>query len=833
MRIVVDLLGCQSTGSRNRGIGRYSMALALAMAKQANPNDFWIALNGQFIDSIASIRKQFGTYLPSDHFFVYDVPNSSGEINSQNLWLIRGSERIREYSLSNLKPDILHVSSLFEGLGDNAITSVGALDLDLSTSVTLYDLIPLIRAETYLQYPQVHSWYYHKIESLKKAELLLAISESSRQEALDFLDIPSEKVITVSTAVDDYFQPITLSLERLQQLKASYTLKRPFIMYTGGIDSRKNIEGLIEAYSKLPSSLRKRYQLAIVCEIQENDEFRLKSLAKQLGLALDDIVLTGFIPDKDLVALYNLCELFVFPSLHEGFGLPALEAMSCGAPTIGSNVSSIPEVIGRCDALFDPNNIESIAQALYKGLVDQEFRQSLREFAPKQASKFSWEVSARRALDAFEHIYKKRLAAQQVQVSFRACRPRLAFISPLPPQQSGIAGYSANLLPILAKYYDVTVIVDSTDTDNPWINKNLAVRSLKWFESHAAEFSRRLYQFGNSYLHSNMFTILEKYPGIVTLHDFYIGGMLNMLAVSNRIPVFFAKVLYQSHGYQALNTLFHDGVETAVDCFPCNQPVLERATGIIVHSEHAKQLANQWYAGSVGHDWQVIPQLSPEVEPIDKVTARANLSLSNDDFLICSFGILGPTKFNFRLLEAWLASKLSKDKNCLLVFVGENHQGDYGEQLISRIQNCNLKNRVKVTGFVATKTYQEYLAAADIAVQLRSLSRGETSRAVLDVLAHQKPLIINAHGTMDDYPKDILVKLPDEFSDQQLTQALEQLYEDVSLRTILRPKRVINMFLSSINSEKVGSLYHEAIEHFTHESASLSVSKVVELISGN
>lgn len=133
-------------------------------------------------------------------------------------------------------------------------------------------------------------------------------------------------------------------------------------MYGGGIDYRKNIEGLIRAYARLPLQTRKDHQLAIVCSIRDVDRWRLVELAKEHGIDEKDLILTGFVSDEDLLALYNLCKIFVFPSWHEGFGLPALEAMACGRAVIGSNCSSLPEVIGRSDALFDPKNDESIAK---------------------------------------------------------------------------------------------------------------------------------------------------------------------------------------------------------------------------------------------------------------------------------------------------------------------------------------------------------------------------------------------------------------------------------------------------------------------------------------
>ena len=156
------------------------------------------------------------------------------------------------------------------------------------------------------------------------------------------------------------------------------------------------------AYSLLSQELRAEHQLVIVSKIQEDERDNLIQLAKQAGLVENELILTGYVPDEDLIALYNLATLFVFPSKHEGFGLPVLEAMACGAPVIGSNTTSVPEVIGWEEALFDPYSAKSIAQKMGFALQDETWRTQLREHGLRQARKFSWDASAKRAIKAFE-----------------------------------------------------------------------------------------------------------------------------------------------------------------------------------------------------------------------------------------------------------------------------------------------------------------------------------------------------------------------------------------------------------------------------------------------
>jgi glycosyltransferase involved in cell wall biosynthesis len=412
MRIVLDLQACQSE-SRFRGIGRYSMDLAKGMTRNAGDHEIWLVLNNLFPETIKPIRDAFSRLIPQEHIVVFAVPGPVAEQDPANAWRSRAAEQVRESFLASIQPDMVHVASLFEGWVDDAVTSVGLPGQEFDSSVTLYDLIPLLNSEIYLPNQALKDYYYRKLQSLKNAQILLSISEHAREEGIAALNVPNHRIVNISAAVDERFQPHSNTSEIEQTIKAHYGLSRPFIMYApGGFDPRKNIEGLIKAFGQLPAQLRTQHQLAIVSKIPDGEHRRFIQLISRLGLAKDEVIFTDYISDDDLVLLYNLCELFVFPSLHEGFGLPALEAMACGAPVIGSNTTSIPEVIGRKDALFDPTNPEAISQAMYRALTDDAFQKSLRENARIQAAKFSWDESAKRALEAFED-FKARSQHQQ------------------------------------------------------------------------------------------------------------------------------------------------------------------------------------------------------------------------------------------------------------------------------------------------------------------------------------------------------------------------------------------------------------------------------------
>jgi glycosyltransferase involved in cell wall biosynthesis len=822
MRIVIDLQGAQSSGSRHRGIGRYTMWLAQAMVRNRRHHEIFIALNGLFPDSIEQIRADFAGLLPQENVRVWYSPGPVSHLDLANTWRRRCAELAREAFLASFQPDFVLVSSLFEGPGDDSVGTIGLLTGSVPTATILYDLIPLIYRHRYLENPAIEAWYLRKLDHLRRTSLALAISDSSRDEAIRFVGLSANDCVSISTATDPLFAPQAISPGREAKVRRAFALEKPFVMYTGGIDYRKNIEGLIRAYARLSSDLRARHQLAIVCSIHQPERERLNRLAKEEGLESNEVMITGYVSEEDLLALYNLCKLFVFPSWHEGFGLPALEAMACGRAVIGSNTSSIPEVIDREDALFDPHSDRSISEAIARVLTNDSLRTELESHGLVQSKKFSWEISARRAFEAMEGRLASLQAARPALAFSR--RPKLAFVSPLPPERSGISDYSAELIPELARYYEIDVIVAQDIVADPWIKANCPIRNVEWFKANATKFDRVLYHFGNSTFHQHMFGLLDEAPGVVVLHDFFLSGIIAHMDVHGYAPDVWSSHLYQSHGYAALHERYtgRDLADT-VDRYPANLAVLKAASGVIVHSEASFRMAQKWYGSDAGKDWAVIPLLrTPSIINGDKkVAARERLGISPTEFVICTFGKVDPTKLSQRVLKSWLESRIADSPSCRLAFVGENDPTPYGQRLEALAQESILRGRISITGWVDRATFHDWLMAADLCVQLRTLSRGETSAAVLDCMNYGVATIVNANGSLADLPADAVYMLPDEFDDTDLSRALEALSEDATKRETLgrRAQEIVHRFH---NPRICAEQYFSSIEDFYRQATPFS-----------
>jgi glycosyltransferase involved in cell wall biosynthesis len=290
-----------------------------------------------------------------------------------------------------------------------------------------------------------------------------------------------------------------------------------------------------------------------------------------------------------------------------------------------------------------------------------------------------------------------------------------------------------------------------------------------------------LYQFGNSPFHQHMLDLMQEIPGTVVLHDFYLSSLMSWLEKQPGQSQVWKKSLLKDHGYLSLKELAHDA-QAVLKKYPVNGHVLRHAQGLIVHSQHGRQLIDDWYGSKHAQRACIVPLVRKTPQSIDANQARVDLGFEPDEFLICSFGFLDASKLNDRLLDAWLLSSLSADSKCQLIFVGENEGGEYGRALRQTIEKSGRSGQIRITGFANAQQYQQYLACADVAVQLRTNSRGETSAAALDVLNHAVAMIANAHGAMAEMDTQAVWMLPDVFQTHDLRQALEALWQNPEQR---------------------------------------------------
>ncbi len=252
-------------------------------------------------------------------------------------------------------------------------------------------------------------WLLSKLlyAGLRKAEFIVSVSESTKRDLLRFHLIPEERISVVYRGLNrERFKPDSSGSSNIFQ-KYRLSPRHRYIFHISSETPRKKVEGLIKAFYQLKTKDKfSDVKLLKAGNPQyQRDRRRLLKLIRQLDLQ-KDIVFLGYVPEEDLPKLYNIAGLFVFPSFYEGFGLPVLEAMACGTAVITSNTSSLPEIIGDAGITVAPKDIDALAEAMKKVLLDEELKRSMVNKGLKRISLFSWKSSARETLKVCERVHR-------------------------------------------------------------------------------------------------------------------------------------------------------------------------------------------------------------------------------------------------------------------------------------------------------------------------------------------------------------------------------------------------------------------------------------------
>jgi len=277
------------------------------------------------------------------------------------------------------------------------ITNHGMANLALPPTQCYGKRLSSMRLFDYLEFMK---WRYFFRNSF---DLMITVSESEKFNICRKLFILEEKVRVIYHGVSDIFKPLNNLEHAKDRLRERYGIKFPFIFHVSNYQPKKNIEGLLRAFALA----KKKYRINHKLVIGGKQPYHLRRLGKELKID-DALLFTGFIPDSDLALFYNAADLFIFPSFHEGFGMPILEAMACGCPVITSNIFSMPEVAGKAALLVNPYNTSEIADAIQKILTNEKLREELKERGLERAKQFSWEKSAKKHVEVYRMVAEEK-----------------------------------------------------------------------------------------------------------------------------------------------------------------------------------------------------------------------------------------------------------------------------------------------------------------------------------------------------------------------------------------------------------------------------------------
>lgn len=266
--------------------------------------------------------------------------------------------------------------------------------------VTVYDMVYKKHPDTMEEATRLRLEKELK-SSVHRADIVITISENSKNEIIEYLGIDDKKIRIVPPGIhlDDYEKRLTSDIKT--QVKVKYNLPDKFILYLGTLEPRKNIETILKAYNQF-----KKENTRVKLVMAGSKGWKYESIfqvAQELGLE-KDVIFTGYVDEVDKWAIYKMAELFVFPSLYEGFGMPVLEAMASGIPVITSNSSSLPEVVGENGCMVDPYDYLQISEYMNKIISDRAFKSELITEGLKRAKEFTWEKSAKKMLSIYKEL---------------------------------------------------------------------------------------------------------------------------------------------------------------------------------------------------------------------------------------------------------------------------------------------------------------------------------------------------------------------------------------------------------------------------------------------
>jgi glycosyltransferase involved in cell wall biosynthesis len=384
MRIGID---ATALPSRPVGAGNYIIQLIRAIAK-------YTMINVHLPDGSQSDRMEFIIFVQRsrlDLLGIQETPN----LHSITLPNFSPLKRLLWEQISLPKLAISHQLDLLHSLHYTMPLAFPGYKV-----VTFHDM-------TFFLFPHLHTLpkrYFFRFfirTSSRRAAALIADSENTRQDTIRLAGVSPDKIFTVQLGVTQEFRPLRDNTI-LQQARQKYHLPDHFLLYVGMIEPRKNLSTLLKAFAKVADQMPD-HRLVIVGPKgwmvdnihQQTDQLRIS----------DKVYFTGYVERDDLPLIYNLAEVFIYPSTYEGFGLPVLEAMACGTPVISSNVSSMPEILGDAGVLIAPNNPQALGQSLLDLINDPMERQRLSLKGLERASAFTWEHTAEKTIAVYRHVF--------------------------------------------------------------------------------------------------------------------------------------------------------------------------------------------------------------------------------------------------------------------------------------------------------------------------------------------------------------------------------------------------------------------------------------------
>lgn len=636
----------------------------------------------------------------------------------------------------------------------------------VTTAAIVYDFIPLDR-EGYLPAIADQVDYFAKLAQLKNHDLFLPISEYSAKRLKEVLGISTQLLRVTGASVRQSLYDAAEEYRRRNTVEP----REKFFLTVGGGDRRKNTEVVVQAVRELRSTTNDDVKLIVVGHYGYDYQYDLNRIATE-GATQTCMEIRSGISDAELVSLYASAIATVAPSHIEGFSLPVVEAAVCGSPVVASMCAAHLELIHNADALFPSAEADVLCDRLIAVLREPDLRETLSNEQRPLADKFQ----ARAVGDRFWTFITDHLTSDY-PAFVTGARPRIAFLTPYPPQQSGVSRFSQQTLVAARKYMNLDVY---TDADRPI---ELPDGVTDGGEVASALLRRGPYDgivsvIGNSHFHIPMFRIMESCGGPCILHDSRLTHIYYWRMGRDAFIAWVHKLLGLSITDDHIQQWMND--QNVPSLFI--EQILERAAPLIVHTRRYQDLIRKQY----GRDVAVTifpPNLQfteDEVGIVERSAARRRVGIADDVFAVATFGYVAASKGIAPLIIA-LNFLRSWGVNAELFLVGSNaYARGYAEQMALEFEVADYVHTN--TEFVSTERYRDYMLAVDAAVQLRTYDFGQPSAALADCISAGIPTVANESLSLSCDGPSYVARIPDHISPLLIAENLQECHEQCKRR---------------------------------------------------
>ena len=628
----------------------------------------------------------------------------------------------------------------------------------------VYDFIPLELPHLYLADPDAHVAYVASFKWLEAFSAFLPISEHCGAEIVRMLGISADQASVTGVALREAFSCRFDS--RATPLKRPDGAAAQTILFVGGPDPRKNLETVVAAHTILVTNGQPDLQLVVGGGYPDAWQQQVRKEVQDRTGRFANILFLGHVSDEELIKWHAHAAVTVTASLAEGFSMPVIEAIASGGVAIVSDIPVHRELVDQPEALFSPTDAHDLATKLGETFRCSSLRDSLRERQRNVAGRFSPKAVGQRLEAAIEGYVESFLVRRRTLPGRK--RPRIAMVTPYPPDHSGVADYSKKCVESLVKFVDVDVYTDSHETA-----ANLAVE--RFYPISAAAWLRPDYDAviavaGNSQYHKKILELHRKFGGPCIMHDNRLGELTAWWKGVEHLR----KLAERSLGRAISSEEVSDWLAN-----PASQPtlfydeMLEHTEPLFVHSEGIRSHALRLY----GINAEYLPFCvyrdftAEDISVAARRAARESLGIPQDQMVVISLGIVDKAKNPAKCIEA-IVGVGERGMPAHLYFVGQCTAG-VREPLSILAASSGITDRVHfLDGWVSEDEYRLFIVAANAGIQLRAHFYGGISGALADCVAAGLPTVANEDlATAIDAPCYIS-RVPDRPTADQVVDAL-------------------------------------------------------------